>query len=142
MCQIRESIPSYKVKKSGYKIVAIKDGKCYSPVTGIEYISGKDITVPPISKSLKSSIQIDMSFRNVMNPNEFSHNANYKGFTAIFVRKNDAISEMQGWGWWLKSGYKLKVIPATISTNLHYGRYFNLDVYIGKRLTFNKRDIK
>lgn len=115
MCKVLEKYTKKK-KFTGYKMVVKVDGKYYSPVTGIEYIPGKDIIpVKSESKVNRNFINSDSwkSFYEILK-NKNLYEEKMHGKTGIFVERNivDEFSQNETY------------IPVkmTISGDLHYAQ--------------------
>jgi len=119
-------------KVSGYKVVAEKNGRYYSPAMGIRYHNGKLVKIP------KKQNRITTNFNKDILTNK---NSGYRplmvGRTAIFIRQDNAESARDCMKRFIREGYTAKVVPATVLDDLLIGDYgYNIPVVAGKRITF------
>lgn len=129
MCQF--STESNKKSVSGYKVAIYNNGKFYSPVTGIEYSIGN---IPIPKRYGKYSIRDLIHIVNVLDKKECAHDSKYKGLTAVFKNKKDAIRLCDTWE--RNSGYKysISVIKLKLSGKLYEGKYGHDQVYLGSTI--------
>lgn len=129
MCYLTKKAPRAKKEQVGYKIVAVKDGKDYSPATGVEYKEGnKKIKVPDIQRKIVLSF-----FDGLLNDREFGYVENMVGRTAVFLRKNDACRMAESYTTVIP-GYQITVSKAKVSVAMLYGTYQLFDVCAGRKL--------
>ena len=134
MCEFKKEITD-KTQFTGYKIAIKRNGKYYSPITGIEYKPGK---VTPAKKLKK----VGFNFCNVTDPRNKHHIPSYEGMTAIFkdpeknylwftfsARQNSLKPLEKGTIVILKM-----TIQKTKTKNCWIGFYANDSVYIGPKI--------
>lgn len=84
MCSFDKEIKK-KTQFTGYKVAVKRNGKYYSPITGIEYKPGL-VKNPGILKD----VDVGFEFVNVTNPYNPFYNEDYIGMTAVFSSKEAA----------------------------------------------------
>jgi len=140
MCLLYQD-PSAMNKFTGYKVVFVsKDGKRYSPATGLCYDSyrGKDLPVKPRSKRLSNY------FLDVLDPNQVGGwKRGMQGKSAVFRSFYDADSlyrKICSRGENLKTHLRLTIVRATVSKDLREGWYDDAEVVAGQRIRLSRRE--
>ena len=109
---------------TGYKIVAEKDGRYYSPATGIEYKEGP-VEIP------KEQNKIVRIFNDLIQPGEYSYESNMIGKTAMFKELSPAEERKCRWVYDITPGYVLSVVEMSLTGDLFTGEYSGELVYLG-----------
>jgi len=126
MCKVTK--PSRRKKSfTGYKVVFKIGKKYYSPMTGIEYVTSKDVqAVDSIKeyKKHKAKIENDSTFidyAEIIDKENGDHNTLYeplmKGKTTVFLTKKDLHDRLK------TLSDKVQIVKMTISKNLSNGIY-------------------
>jgi hypothetical protein len=134
MCNIVGKI-NKRSRATVYKVACKKDGKYYSPATGIEYKLG-NVTIP------ESQIRLTYNFiDNILKGWAFE--PVMVGRTAGYIDKNDAfIHKNELLGWYRDTTFDIVVIKLVLSTGLYAGEYM-VDktlspVILGKKIQYIK----
>jgi len=131
MCQL---IRKLKEAQYGYKVVAEKDGKYYSPATGIRYHSGKKVKIP------KKQLRISTYFSpNILNPNPIFNGGfskRMKGRTSILVVEEEAWILAETISYEVRKGYRIIVVHVRVRKNVMGGFYGLKEIYAGEIIDF------
>lgn len=121
MCLITEKFDKSETF-TGYKVVIKRDGKYYSPATGIEYKPG---SVPKLDANTDRNVELirvfsysfknfrDLIYRAFFNPT-------FNGLTAVFVDESAARRLLDEFSQNL-DGDQVVIVSMTIYGNLHRG---------------------
>ena len=115
MCKLTEKYTKSK-SFTGYKVVYKKDGKYYSPATGIEY--KEDMDIPRIRKRRPLAASLGL-FVDVFNKQRGVYEPLMKGKTALLCNHKEAIGVRD----WNSDDFELSVVKMIISGDLHEGSY-------------------
>ena len=121
-------------KASGYKVVAEKNGRYYSPAMGIRYHDGKLVKIP------KKQNRITTNFdRDILKTFSSGFSELMIGRTAIFISRKDAENTADWLKTYVRTGYTIRIVSATVSDSLVLGNYGpDVTVVAGKRITFQE----
>lgn len=138
MCVLDKPIKSKS--KSGYKVVAIKNGKYYSIAMGFCYNQYEKIPVVAHQASLTY-------FTTNILTNSYCYVSAMQGRTTIFKNKGGAIrlyeaimTDMDYCGNQVSNinSYEITIVEATVTDELWEGTYGTSVIYAGRRISFGK----
>jgi len=151
MCILGNKIKG-KRKLTGYKVVVKRNGKYYSPATGVKYKQNSPVLRPkrfkPIgdgwNNNFRKFIFKNGKFydKNNLNTPYISSSVkygcihfNYYGYTSIFKSKKDVENYILGIDY--NANIETVILEMTISVDLHnsiYNYYNPIELYSGKKI--------
>lgn len=130
MCTILGKLA--RTQFTGWKAVVVKrNGKAYSPTTGIEYKVG-DLEVDPDKFHVLSGW-----FAPVFKPSHHAYNQDYLGRTSVFTTREQAEQFAQDIGFkymMTKQSYRVRVAKITLYKELCYGNFELRETVSGKAI--------
>ena len=133
MCELKRK--SKAKSKTGWKVVAEKDGVNHSLWTGIKY--GGKIKAPEFIRPLLGGPFISESFKS---ENAADFKPKMVGKTAIFLNKTSAIKCTQDIDEssfdYIREGYKMVIKKATVTEDIILGTFKGSKVAAGRHIEF------
>jgi hypothetical protein len=131
MCEFRKE-NSNEGPVTGSKVAIEKNGKFYSPITGIEYIA--DAPVEGVINQRPESRYADLGYNNVLSPWCTAYDGNYHGLTAAFETVKAAKFLLKCMNMDKRARnkrFKLSIIKIELSKEVYNGYYMQEPVYLG-----------
>ena len=141
MCEILDAYTE-KSEYSGYKIAIKIDGNYYSPWSGMKYEIGK---IPELHLYDKQKKFVKTAIKNQFNdilPDGFFYNRDMQCRTGVIKSLNDALDYRKNLEFALNAeyvsteskNYQIIILNMTISNDLHYSTFGNINTITGNKI--------
>ena len=132
MCNITETTT---LKRVGYKVVALKNGKYYSTFTGQELSVGEVPEPPLYCKRLCGYWNTDLDDQPLSTLG-FA-NPKFRGYSAAYITKSDAIDLIDRMRhYFVASGFKLVIVKIKFKGKVRLNEYRSDELIAGKEIAY------